>query len=137
MKTNYLSGLVKGFFFMALLSFTTSFSQNKYQTQMNVIFDVFITKNFQPLASVLKPQDKNYFAEDRNVNLKTVVEQICLVGSPESYRIIEAETIGDDEKITVEYQYQDKARRHYFYFNPKGKLIGLEVAQSSSFCQHH
>jgi len=118
---------------MALLSFTTSFSQNKYQTQMNVIFDVFITKNFQPLASVLKPQDKNYFAEDRNVNLKTVVEQICLVGSPESYRIIEAETIGDDEKITVEYQYQDKARRHYFYFNPKGKLIGLEVAQSSSF----
>ncbi len=134
MKTNYVTRLFKIFLLAGIFFTNTSFSQNKFDNQLNVIFETFTTKDFQLLVPILKPQEKKYLSKDVMTTIEVAAKQICLVPAPESYRIVETETIGDNERITVEYQYTNKARFHYFTFSPKGKLIGLEVVPTAPVC---
>ena len=127
MKTTYFHRLLKLLVLTALLLENDSFSQSKYQSQLNIIFDTFITKDFKLLHPILKFREKKHLSGTEGIDLEIISQQICLVSSPESYRIVGSEAIGDDERMTVEYQYHDKLRLYYFIFNPKGKLIGFEA----------
>lgn len=131
MKTTYITRLFLALLILLTLGTTTAFSQNKYDAQLNLIFEAFVTKDFQHLNAVLKQNSKKQLQSNSN-NLELVVKQICLFPSPESYRVIEDETIGDNQKITVEYQYADKVRYHYFTFDTKGNLIAAEVVASAT-----
>jgi len=125
MKTTLFS--IRNKFFTALamlLFFNSGFSQERYSEKLNIIFQTFITKDFRLLRPIVKVSDSLTFDHTTEVLLS---QQICLLPAPESYMVIDTETIGYNQRVTVEYQYADKARLHYFTFNPKGILIGLQV----------
>ncbi|GEC80181.1 hypothetical protein [Flavobacterium aquatile] len=130
MKTTYVNHLFQILVVIIFLNVQTSFSQDKYKDQLNVIFETFITKDFQLLNPIVKHQYKNKTIKEVENFINTIKQQICLFPTPEGYRVIGNETIGFNEKLTVEYQYANKTRLHYFTFNPKGKLIRIQVAPS-------
>lgn len=129
MKTTYVNHLFK-IVVVIFLNAQTSFSQDRFKEQLNVIFETFITKDFQLLNSIVKHQYKNKSVKEVENFINTIKQQICLFPTPEGYRVIAYETIGYNEKLTVEYQYANKIRLHYFTFNPKGKLIRIQVLPS-------
>lgn len=130
MKTTYVNRLFKIVIVTAILYSNTSFSQERFKEQLNVIFETFMTKDFQLLTPIVKQVDKNKSSKEVEHFMNTIKQQICQFPSPEGYRVIGYETIGYNEKLTVEYQYANKIRLHYFTFNSKGKLIRVQIVPS-------
>lgn len=124
MKTNQSTTVSKMATVVALLFSSLIFSQGAYKSELNTIFETFITKDFQLLDPILQKHKREALLR----NKISIAQQICLVPSPESYTVVKSETIGYNERVTVQYQYADKLRTHYFTFDRKKRLIAIEVA---------
>jgi len=116
----------------SLLFFNPIFSQKPYGEELDAIFQTFITKDFKLLEPITKNNKSDRFARSNNFNKDLIAQQICLVTAPESYIVVKSETIGRNEMVTVAYQYADKIRTHYFTFDPKGRLISIQVRPASA-----
>ena len=130
MKTNLFTTVSKTAVLVSLLFYNSLFSQEAYQTQLNTIFKTFITKDFQLLKPLMQQHKINSFQKNSVSKESLMVQQIGLVPTPESYSVIKSETIGYNERLTVQYQYADKLRTHYFTFDRKGRLISIEIRRN-------
>lgn len=131
MKANLFTSVSKTAVLVSLLFSNLMFSQKGYQYQLDTLFETFITKDFQLLEPIILNQEIDSFQKAGLSTKSLMVQQICLVPSPESYAVLRSETIGYNERVTVQYQYADKLRTHHFTFDRKRRLIAVEVGKTT------
>lgn len=130
MKANLFTSVSKTAVLASLLFSNLMFSQKGYEFQLNTLFKTFITKDFQLLEPIILKQEIDFLQNPGLSTKSLMVQQICLVPSPESYAVLRSETIGYNERLTVQYQYADKLRTHHFTFDRKRRLIAVEVGKT-------
>ena len=123
MKTSYVIRLLKVLMVTTLLSSNTLFCRDKYSYQLDTIFEVFTSRDFQFLTQ----DDMLHTCKEKCIDITTAVKDISLFPASQSYTVVENKTIGNKEKVTVENLCADKLALHYLLFNPKGELIRLDL----------
>jgi hypothetical protein len=134
MKTTFqFSTLLKSTLLAALLLPALSFGQeNKYQKELDLIFQTFKTDDYKLLSPMLA--DDVFISEQIPVGMNDMVfpQVLAQIPPPESYTITSSEIKGDEQVVTTEYNYGNERKlRHIFTFDANRKITSFDILRDA------